>query len=266
MSFQYEQKDKLVYLTSSLLEGDGVSHMYCTKQGGTSTGSHESLSFRYTGGNNEASVHENFSIVAEALGGSFDDVVRTQQVHKNKVVKVTGGHGYRIVANDNDGLITNVPGVILSGFYADCQVILFHDPVRKAIGVAHSGWRGTALDISKEIIVQMTESYGTNPADLLCSIGPAICQDCFECDEDVVIAFRQAFGDGVLRHIKQIGKKYHPNIGEITRERLLAAGVRDNHIDICPICTYCDDSKLYWSHRKVGENRGVHGAFIRLIP
>lgn len=267
MSVQFHQNQDFIYLKSDLLDDSTVAHCYCTKQGGTSNGDHASMSFRYTGGNNKESVHANFAIVAQELGGTFDDIVRTQQVHKAKVVRVDdAAGGYRIVATDNDGLITNLPGVILSGFYADCQVILYHDPANKAIGVAHSGWRGTVLNISKEIITQMAAAYGTDPAQVRCVIGPAICQDCFACDVDVVQAFQAAYGNSVLPHIKQIGAKYHPNLGAITKDRLVELGVLAQNIDICTVCTHCDDGQLFWSHRKVGDKRGVHGGFLRLRP
>lgn len=265
MSFEYRTGENgLLMLKSSLLEREkGVDHFYSTKKGGTSTGDHESLSFRYTD-NTADSVHQNFAIAARGIGRDFDDVVRTQQVHRDKVCKVEGGHGYRIAALDNDGLVTNVKGVVLSGFYADCQVLLLYDRENETIGLCHSGWRGTVLDISKKTIDLMEKEYGTKAENLIVTIGPSICQDCFECDRDVLDAFVNAYGQDIERFFKIKGKKYHPDINAITEYRLKERGVRAENIDVSRICTYCKDSELYWSHRRNGLKRGVHGAFITL--
>lgn len=262
MSFSYKEKDGLLMLKSDFLkENEGVKHFYSTRKGGTSIGFHESLSFRYSS-NTETSVHKNFSIAASALGRSFDDIVRTQQVHKSKVSVVFGGSGYRTAAADNDALITNIKGVVLSGFYADCQLLMFFDKKNQAIGVCHSGWRGTALDIAKETIDAMSFNYGTAAQDLIVTIGPGICQSCFECDKDVYDAFISAFGSEVKKHFIFDGKKYYPNIGAITVDRLCKRGVLRENVDISAICTFSDP--LYWSHRQSGDNRGVHGGFITL--
>ena len=264
MSFEYKEINGVYALKSSLFEKEsGVDHFYSTRKGGTSEGIHDSLSFRYTG-NTADSVHENFDRAAKVIGRSFRDVVRTQQVHRDKVCEVKDGTGYRIVALDNDGLVTNVKGVVLSGFYADCQVLLFYDKVNEAIGLCHSGWRGTAKDICNKTIDKMTELYGTNPSDLIVSIGPAICQDCFECDKDVYDAFIEAFGSEVEKYFIMKGVKYHPDVTAITVHRLKWKGVKAENIDVSGICTLHEDEELYWSHRRTKGNRGVHGAFITL--
>lgn len=264
MSFEYKNKDGLVMLCSSLLsKEEGIEHFYSTRKGGVSTGIHDSLSFRYVD-NTADLVHKNFDIAAKAIGRSFEDVVRTQQVHRDKVCAVKGGTGYRIAALDNDGLVTNVKGVVLSGFYADCQVLLFYDKVQKVIGLCHSGWRGTALDICKKTIDKMQLEYGTEPKDLIVTIGPAICQDCFECDRDVYDAFIDSFGEEMKDFFIMKGVKYHPDITGITVNRLLKHGVKRENIDVSGICTMHGGGDLYWSHRVHGNQRGVHGAFITL--
>lgn len=264
MSFEYKNKDGLVMLTSTLLDKEsGVEHFYSTRKGGVSTGMHDSLSFRYVD-NSAESVHKNFDIAARAIGRSFSDIVRTQQVHRDKVCEVTGGEGYRIAALDNDGLVTNIKGVVLSGFYADCQVLLFYDKVHEAIGLCHSGWRGTAKDICKKTMDKMAKAYGTEPSDLIVTIGPAICQDCFECDKDVYDAFIDSFGEEMEDFFIMKGDKYHPDITAITVHRLCKHGVKRENIDVCSICTMHEGGDLYWSHRRNGNKRGVHGAFITL--
>ena len=86
-------------------------------------------------------------------------------------------------------LITNEPGVILSTFYADCVPLYFVDPVNKAIGLSHSGWRGTVGRIGQKTLEAMKEAYGTNPEDIYAAVGPSICQECYEISEDVFPAY-----------------------------------------------------------------------------
>ena len=90
-------------------------------------------------------------------------------------------------------LITNEPGVTLATFYADCVPLYFYDPTHKAIGLSHSGWRGTVGNIAKATVEAMQKAYHTDPADLIAAIGPSICQDCYEVSEDVIEEFRQAY-------------------------------------------------------------------------
>ena len=142
MSFEYKEINGVLALKSSLFEKEsGVDHFYSTRKGGTSEGVHDSLSFRYTG-NTADSVHENFDRAAKVIGRSFKDVVRTQQVHRDKVCEVKGGTGYRIVALDNDGLVTNVKGVVLSGFYAEDIPYLVAAAEEEALYLTHTHTRG----------------------------------------------------------------------------------------------------------------------------
>lgn len=95
--------------------------------------------------------------------------------------------------HDTDGLITDVPGIVLSTFYADCVPLYFVDPVHRAIGLSHSGWRGTVNRMGKATIEAMRREYGSRPEELCCAIGPSICQDCYEVSEDVAMEFEQTF-------------------------------------------------------------------------
>ena len=84
-----------------------------------------------------------------------------------------------------DGFITNTKGLVLTTFYADCVPLFFVDPVQKAIGLSHSGWRGTAGEIGRKTVEKMGEAYGTKPKDLIAVIGPSICEKCYEVGLDV---------------------------------------------------------------------------------
>lgn len=90
-------------------------------------------------------------------------------------------------------MITNVPGICLVTSYADCVPLYFVDPVKKAIGLSHSGWRGTVGKIGKNTVQLMQENFGSKPEDLLAAVGPSVCMDCYEVSEDVIEQFKEAF-------------------------------------------------------------------------
>ena len=162
-----------------------------------------------------------------------------------------------------DALITNVPGLSLTVFSADCGTILLYNPVRQAIGAVHAGWRGCAAGIAMKTVQAMTEAYGSRPADLLAALGPCIGQDCFETDGDVPEAMRAALGADAEPYIQTRGPKYHVDLAGLNRQWLLRAGLLPEHIEVSGICTACHP-ELFWSHRKMGDRRGVQAAVISL--
>ena len=195
--------------------------------------------------------------------------VLSRQVHRSDVRRVTAvdcGKGlWRPQDYDSaDALVTDVPGIPLIVFSADCNVLLLHDPVRRVIGAAHAGWRGTAAGIAAETVRVMAEDYGCDPADLRAAIGPAIGPCCFETDGDVPEAMRaSALGPEAEPYLERRGPKYHVDLAGLNRQWLLHAGVAPEHIDICGLCTACRPD-LFWSHRKMGEARGAQVAVICL--
>ena len=159
-----------------------------------------------------------------------------------------------------------MPGVVLTTFYADCVPLYFVDPVRKAIGLSHSGWRGTVGRIGQITVEKMTQEYGTRPEDLTVAIGPSICRSCYEVSEDVIEQFRQNFSEGLwekLYDIKENGK-YQLDLWEANRQILLEAGVSQERILTPGLCTCCNPSFLF-SHRASKGQRGNLAAFLELL-
>ena len=166
--------------------------------------------------------------------------------------------------HDIDGLITNEPGVTLATFYADCVPLYFYDPTHKAIGLSHSGWRGTVGRMGQATVEAMERSFGSQPKDLLCAIGPSICQDCYEVSRDVAEAFIFAFPTHE-KEILQAGAlgKYQLDLWKANEIVLTEAGVLKEHIDLAGLCTCCNSSILF-SHRASKGKRGNLGAFLML--
>lgn len=256
-------KGRVTYLTFPALERcEMVSHLFSTRLGGVSEGHLGTLNLSYTRGDKKECVDENFRRIGEILGASTDDFVLSDQTHTANVRVVTeADKGKGIVKardyTDVDGLVTNVPGVVLSTFFADCVPLYFVDPVKRAIGLSHSGWKGTAAKIGKATVETMQRQYGSNPSDIIAAIGPSICKDCYEVSEDVALQFPKE-----VRTEKPDGK-YLLDLWEANRRILLEAGIESGHISTTDICTCCNPEFLF-SHRASHGKRGNLGAFLMI--
>ena len=246
-----------------------VQHGFTTRAGGVSDGEWSSLNLSFTRGDDEAAVRENFRRVAQAFGVTQEQVVCSMQTHTTNVRRVTASDGGAGVTRplpwaDVDGLITDEPGVLLGTFYADCVPLYFADPVHHAIGLSHSGWRGTVARMGEVTLQAMADAFGSRPQDVLCAIGPSICQSCYEVSADVAEQFQAAFpGSGAALLYPTTVGKYQLNLWEANRRVLLDAGVLPEHLQITDLCTCCNPHNLF-SHRYTGGRRGNLGAFLML--
>lgn len=243
-------------------------HCFTTRRGGVSVGPLASLNLGPSRGDRPENVTENLRRVCAALGTDPAGLVLSHQVHRDHIRVCTladAGKGYCAVRDyDADGLVTDVPGLTLTIFGADCIPILFYDPVRRAVGACHGGWRGTALDIAGKTVRRLRDVYGSNPADLHCAIGPGICAQCFETDADVPQALAAALGQECLSAVTALGgERFQVDLKGIHRRCLEKAGVSAEKIVISDDCTACRPD-IYWSHRRTGDRRGVQAALIAL--
>lgn len=264
--FHTHTKNDLVWLTSDVLENDAVTHGFSTRKGGVSPTPWDSLNLDDRRGDDIANVQENFRRLCAALDTDVQRAVLSRQVHRSDVRRVTvedcGKGLWRPQDYDSaDGLVTDVPGIPLIVFSADCNVLLLHDPVRRVIGAAHAGWRGTAAGIAAETVRVMAQDYGCDPADIRAAVGPAIGQCCFETDNDVPEALRATLGAAAEPFMVWNGSKWHIDLKAVNALWLQKAGV--TRIDVCSHCTACRPD-LYWSHRKMGLRRGEQAALIAL--
>lgn len=263
MSFETIDRGGLEYLVSVLLAP--APHCFSTRLGGVSTGSLASLNLGIHRGDRPGNVWENYRILGKALGFDPRQTVFTRQTHTDLVARVgreNRGEGliYPVIP-ERDGLLTDEPGVVLTIFTADCTPILFYDPVRRAVGGAHAGWRGTAAGIAARTVEAMTREYGCDPRNIRVAIGPCIGRCCFETDRDVPDAMRNALGGEAEEAITGAGPKYHVDLKKLNELWLRRAGVEQ--IDVCPDCTACQPDR-YWSHRVTRGNRGSLAALIQL--
>lgn len=264
-------KDAIVpLLRFPVLEETGVvEHCFTTRLGGVSEGIYTSMNLSFTRGDKEEAVQENYERIAQCMGASKDAFVCSDQTHTTNVKKATkedAGCGVTRpkTYQDVDGLITNVPGLVLSTFFADCVPLYFVDPVHRAIGMSHSGWRGTVRRMGRATILAMGQEYGTKPEDLICAIGPSICKDCYEVSEDVAEAFAAEFKGQEEKILEAKGNgKYQLDLWKANEIVLLEAGVKKGHLAVTNLCTCCNPELLF-SHRASHGKRGNLGAFLRL--
>lgn len=259
----------VTYLTYPAFEElPGFIHAFSTRLGGVSEGIYSSMNLSFTRGDEEEAVMENYRRFADAVGFPVENIVTSDQTHTANVRVVTEedrGNGITKPRpyHDIDGMITNVPGLILATFYADCVPLYFIDPVHRAVGLSHSGWRGTASHIGEVTVRKMQEEYGSAPEDIYGAIGPSICQECYEVSEDVVLEFQKSFPEETWGRLfyKRDNGKYQLNLWEANRQIMLHAGLREDHISLPGICTCCNPEFLF-SHRASKGRRGNLGAFL----
>lgn len=269
-AFRTIDKNGVVYLTIPAFEETGmVKHCFTTRLGGVSKGIYDSLNTSIIKEDPLENVRRNLDLVCSAVGIDYTRLVFSDQVHGDNIRVVTEadiGKGLTLPSDieDADGLMTNVPGVPLITFYADCVSLFFLDTKNKAIAVTHSGWKGTVLKIGSKTIKQMGEVYGTKPEDCLVGIGPSIGPECFEVGPEVAEEFRNAF-DNWAEFIEPYGKeKFKIDLWKANKLLLMKLGIPEGNITVSSMCTKCNED-MFFSYRRDNGRTGSLSAIMELI-
>lgn len=263
-------KDEVPYLTYNALDKISfIKHCFSTRLGGVSRGEFESMNLSFGRGDSDENVTENYRRLCQSAGLEFDSLTASAQDHHTFVRKVgVNERGIGIYKPKDmqsvDALMTDERGITLVTYYADCTPIYFVDIKNKAIALAHAGWRGTAGRIAEKVVNAMKDSYGTDPSELICAIGPAISKCCYEVDESCCQHFKAMDDLNTEAFIfTKDGGKYMLDLLEVNRQILIKSGVRNENITISDLCTCCN-SELLWSHRATKGKRGGMAAFMCL--
>lgn len=263
--FEEKIMEGVPLLTYPLLEKtEFVTHGFTTRMGGVSEGYCSTMNISTTRGDAPEAIEENRKRLARALGVKVEDFTYTHQTHTTNVAVVKEeDRGKRFM--ETDGMVTNVPGICLVTFYADCVPLYFVDPVHRAIGLSHSGWRGTVGRMGQVTLEKMKEVYGTRPEDIYAAIGPSICQDCYEVSGDVIEEFQKSFKKSVWPQLfyKKENGKYKLNLWKANQLVLTEAGVGAQKIAVTNLCTHCNPEILF-SHRSTGVKRGNLSALLAI--
>jgi len=163
---------------------------------------------------------------------------------------------------DVDGLVTNLPGVPLSSYYADCVPLFFLDPVKRVVALAHAGWKGTVSRIGAKTVKRMQNHFGCLPGDILAAIGPSIGPCCYLVDQPVVDRVSNFNQWQALVTPQQPGQ-WLLDLWSTNKQGLLEAGVKEENITVAGVCTACNHDLLF-SHRASGGQTGRMASLIML--
>lgn len=257
-----------LYCAEALDKAGGVSHGFSTREGGITVDPPKaSLNLSWTRCGSPEEVIANFKIFAEGAGIDYDDMAVVNHEHGANVLRIAHEHRGRGFYKDPlppcDGIITDDPTVTLVTSHADCGAYFFYDPVHRAIGMAHAGWKGTLLRIGAEMARRMAEEFDTDPSDIIAATGPCICRNCFEVDADLGEKFQSEFGyPGISRPGRQ-GKAY-VDLELAAAVQFVEAGIRPESITLMNACTY-ENRQHFFSHRRDKGITGSMAAYIKLI-
>jgi YfiH family protein len=275
----FQHDDLLAFRFDSLPNGT-LHHAVFSRRGGVSVAPFDSLNLSLAVADERDRVYANRRRAYGLFGRDTDTVVHAHLVHGATVARVTTAENGTWV-HHVDGLITNQPGCVLTMSFADCAPIVLYDPVRRAIGLGHAGWKGTVADLPGALVRSMSEQFGSDPADLLAAVGPCIGPCCYEVGDIVIDAVRAAFAssDDLLlpttndqrpttsddtppatRHSPPTTHRFF-DLPEANHRNLINAGVR--HVELSGHCTACR-TDLFFSHRAEKGRTGRFGVVLGL--
>jgi hypothetical protein len=207
-------------------------------------------------------VIENRKVFAESVNIDFKTLVSAKQVHGNKVIRVKlenlgqGAIDYEKSIDNCDALITDIPKIPLFAFYADCVPIFLVDPVKKAVGIVHSGWKGTLNNIAGNTVDAFIKEFNSRPSDLIAVIAPYICKDCYEVSVEIIEQFKKSgYIEDTDYYISNL------DLGNIINNQLLAKGLLK--IENAEFCTSCN-LDMFFSHRKENGKTGRMAGIIMI--
>jgi polyphenol oxidase len=256
MSFQ--NREELRYFTFPSFDQAGVPHAIFSRQGGVSGPPFSSLNLGYSVDDDRIAVRENRRRAFACLGRTPESAPDIYQVHSDRVLLArhrTNGEPLP----EADGWVCADSAFTLFLRFADCVPILLYDPVQRAVGIAHAGWKGTAAQIPARAVEALQLYFGSLPEDILAGIGPSIGPDHYAVGDDVIQAMRDSFGIHAGEMLGKGSKGWHLNLWKANEIALRAAGVR--RIEIAGLCTACH-AEDWFSHRAEGGRTGRFGAMI----
>ncbi len=245
-----------------------LKHAISTRHGGVSTSKKtSSMNLGLKTCDSIETVKENFRIFCNATDLIYENITLANQTHSDKIRIITkddvgkGIHKERDYS-DIDGIITNLCDVPLMIHTADCVPVIFADVKKRVIGASHCGWKGTYESLSVKMLEKMKENFDCNYEDIICGVGTAIGVCCYEVSKELHDKFKERFCDFKEAFEERDGKCFL-NLKLLNKLQLLAAGVKEDKIVVCDICTKCNSDDLF-SHRVLGDGRGMIGTFISL--
>ncbi|UCD58015.1 MAG: peptidoglycan editing factor PgeF [Candidatus Hydrogenedentota bacterium] len=272
---------------------DGIVAAFTTRHPGRSSPPFGSLNTGLHTGDDPVRVAENRRIIFDALGLNPNWFTAGKQVHGDHVCRVTarergrGAVSYEDAMPATDALITNTAGIPIGVFTADCVPIFLYDPGQVAVGIAHAGWRSTALSVACKAVRKMCEEFGSNPGDMWAAFGPSIGPCCYEVARDVYDAFNTGTESLFLEEAERTKRsgesrrgalspdlslfrktgegKWHLDLWLANRRQLVDCGLGEERIIVTGVCSACNSDE-YFSARKLGPRTGRTLSVIAIKP
>lgn len=251
----------------SFLNFQNLRHAVFTRLGGVSPAPFDSLNLSVSVADDVDKVYANRRRAYGIYGRDTANVVHAHLVHGAQVSRVTQKNNGTWIGQ-TDGIITNERGCALTMNFADCAPIMIYDPVNHAVGLGHAGWKGAVVDLPGAVVREMSAEFGSDPAQLLAAVGPAIGPCCYEVGEPLVSQVYEAFedADSLFQdppngRSRSAGARPYFNLPEANRRNLQRAGVQQ--ITIADLCTACR-TDLFFSHRAEKGQTGRFGTIIIL--
>ena len=230
-----------------------------TRLGGVSEGEWSTLNLGSTVGDDPRAVQENHRRIFDAFGITRAQVVSPFQVHGRNVVRVGVRDGGMVIPA-TDALITDASGVALLLRFADCVPVLFYDPVQRAVGLAHAGWRGVAGGVAVATLQAMAAAFGSRPEDVWAGIGPAIGPQHYNVGVEVVDAIDATLPEGVRTSEYRNGR-WAMDLPAALEAQLRTVGVMQ--LEQSGLCTASRVDEWY-SHRAEAGRTGRFGVLVML--
>ena len=255
----FHHKNGLRYFTFDNLAG--LAHAIFTRQGGVSPAPWDSLNVGGSVGDDIVHVRENRIRSFNALGRDPASIHDAWLVHGTDVIHADAPRDLSLKPTQADIITTDNPRVTLFMRYADCVPLLFHDPKKGVVALAHAGWLGTVRNVAKATLDSLRARYDTDPRNVRAAVGPSIGPDHYEVGADVAEKIRAAFNSQADSLLEPRGEKFHLDLWQANRLQLEAAGVEN--VEVAQVCTAChlDD---WFSHRAEKGKTGRFGALIGL--
>ena len=254
-----------------LLRFKEIEHFISTRTGGLSTAPYHSLNLGLHVGDDSGKVLKNRRRLAATVGIPLNQFTIAKQIHSGNVriisdeMRGSGSTDYESAIADTDAMVTNRANICLVILVADCVPMLFFDPVQRAIGVAHAGWRGTFHCIAQNTVRALETAFGSSPGDITVGIGPSIGPCCYKVGPEVISEFGNTIPTTkeILVNKSDDGTGYL-DLWRANIDQLLHAGIEKRNIELARICTR-DNPDLFFSYRHQQGVTGRFGAGITLV-
>jgi len=259
-----QQHNGVLYFAFDHFSSQTLTQAVFGRHGGVSTGDWAALNVGLTVGDDPEHVAQNRRISFETVNRPIESLSDSWLVHGTAVLVYDRPRPLDQESPQKaDIILTDNPQVSLFMRYADCVPILLYDPVQRAIGLAHAGWRGTVEKVGQAAVEAMQTRYGSNPADLLAGIGPSIGPERYEVGPEVTAQVREVFGEQADGLLPRYNQSEHLDLWAANHLALVEAGVRPEAVEVAGICT-ASQNENWFSHRGDAGKTGRFGALLAL--